>query len=87
MAKPVLFFLMRSCPYCLSAVKWLRELQAEEPRYQAVEMEVIDEIAEARRAAAYNYYLVPTFYVDNVKVHEGVASKEIVRGVLERALA
>jgi hypothetical protein len=36
-------------------------------------------------ADSYDYYYVPTYYVDGVKVHEGAASKKIIEGVYRAA--
>ena len=49
-------------------------------------MKVIDERKQPDIANKYDYYLVPTFYVDGVKLHEGVATKEKVEYVLKQAL-
>ncbi len=84
--KPILFFIIPSCPYCRKAVQWLEELKTENPLYQELDIETIDEIKEAKRSRTYDYYLVPTFYVGGKKRHEGIASKEIVKRVLDEAL-
>ena len=61
-------------------------MQKEDPRYQKIDLTVIDENLQPELANRYDYYYVPTFFVGGIKVHEGVASKEIVRTVLERSL-
>ena len=73
--KNVMLFKQASCPYCKVALKYLDELQ-KDPRYHNVKIDIIDEIQEPRKAAQYDYYYVPTFYVDGVKVSEGAVSKE-----------
>ncbi len=83
--KPVLFFMMKTCPYCQQAIAWLEELKNESPKYREVEIEMIDEKVHPEIADKYDYYYVPTFYVDGVKVHEGAAEKEDIRRVLETA--
>jgi len=74
------------CPYCRRALSWIDELKNENPNYSKVEMKIIDEEMEPEAARKYDYYYVPTFYVDDQKIFEGVPSKEIVRNVFEKAL-
>lgn len=83
--KPVLMFTMETCPYCKQAFKWMDEL-CEEKKYSEVEVTVIDENLQPEVAKQYDYYYVPTYFVDGIKVHEGVPTKDIVRNVLEKAL-
>ncbi len=75
-----------SCPYCKQAKRWLQEVVAEHPELAQVHVEMIDEKLEPQRVQGRKYWYVPTFYVDGVKVHEGVASKQIVEDVLRSAL-
>lgn len=84
--KEITFFMMDVCPYCIKAQKWLDELYAERPEYKKIPMKVIDERKDPRTANKYDYYLVPTFYVGNEKLHEGVATKDKVERVLKAAL-
>ncbi|NTV90938.1 MAG: glutaredoxin [Clostridiales bacterium] len=85
MKKPVMMFVLSSCPYCRQALNWMNELKAENEEYAGVDIEIIDERLKSDIARKYDYFLVPTYYVDGSKVHEGIATKEIVRGVLEKA--
>ena len=84
--KPILMFYLPTCPYCRQAFGWLEELMDEKPEYRQIPFETVDEAAEAARAETYDYYYVPTLYVDAVKRHEGAATKEKLRQVLEEAL-
>ena len=84
--KPVLMFVMKSCPYCKQALRWMEELRTENDRYNGVEVTIIDETLQPDIANQYDYYLVPTYFIDGLKVHEGVATKDIVRSVFERSL-
>lgn len=83
--KPVRMFILRGCPYCRSALQWMDELMKANPAYRDIPVEIIDESEQYALAKAHNYYLVPTWYVAGVKVHEGAASRDIVRSVLEKA--
>ena len=80
------YFYLPSCPHCRLASKSIEELCAEDPRYQGVEIERVDESAEKARAAKYDYWYVPCFYMGEKKVHEGHAEKADVRKVLDNAL-
>jgi len=78
-------FIMNSCPHCQRALAWMEELKKEYPKYADIEVKVVDEKLQPDIAKQYDYYYVPTYYVNKVKVHEGVASKDIVRKVFEMA--
>ncbi len=84
--KPVLMFMMKSCPYCREAFTWMDELKREKTEYSDIDISMIDENIHPDIADKYDYYFVPTYYVDGIKVHEGAATKEIVRNVFEKAI-
>ncbi len=73
------------CPFCLAANRWISEVLREHPEYEQIEFEIIDENKNRKLADKYDYYFVPSFYVDGIKQHEGVASKEIVERVFKKA--
>jgi len=85
--KKILMFTMASCPYCQRAQQWMSELCAENPAYRAIPVEFIDEVINPGLANQYDYYYVPTYYVDGEKVHEGAATREIIKSVYEKAMA
>jgi glutaredoxin len=84
--KKITMFVMESCPYCKQALRWMEELFAENSAYTAIEIEKIDELVHPDIADRYDYYYVPTYYVGSEKLHEGAASREIIRGVLDAAM-
>jgi glutaredoxin len=84
--KKVKIFYLENCPHCRRAFKMLDELQAKNPKYSAVEIECIEESKDVHTANAHDYYLVPTFYVDGVKLHEGVPTMEKIEEVLKKAV-
>lgn len=84
--KPVLLFVLESCPYCIQALRWMQELRTENAEYAGVKVSIVDEKLQPEIAKQYGYYYVPTYYVDEVRVHEGAATKDIIRSVFERAL-
>ena len=82
----VVMFMLPNCPYCKKADKYIEELCCENPRYREIEIARIDEKANALHATKYDYFYVPSFYINEVKIHEGAASKEDVKMVLDKAL-
>lgn len=83
--KKITMFVMRGCPHCRRAFALLDELKAENETYRKLDIDVVDESAQPDLAAQYDYYYVPTFYVDGEKLHEGVPSREKVETVLRAA--
>lgn len=80
-------FVLENCPYCIRVNQYLKELLSEDPKYLEVEIDLIDERKNRVLANSYNYYLVPSFYLGQRKLFEGIMSKNDVKGVLETALA
>lgn len=91
--KKVLAFRLEGCPYCAQAMRALKELGAENEKYASVNVEWIEENEHPEISAKYDYYSVPTMFVNDVKVYEAHRGekyeecKENVRRVLEAALA
>lgn len=85
--KKLTYFYLPNCPHCRIANRCIEELCAEDARFANVEIERVDESSEKARAAKYDYWFVPCFYLGEQKLHEGHAEKEDVKAVLERALA
>ena len=84
--KPVFMFITDWCPYCKKAFSIMEDLKSENPEFATIEIRVIDEEREPQIAKDHDYYYVPTYYVDGVKLHEGVPTKDIIRTVFEEAL-
>ena len=85
--KKITMFMFASCPHCKLALKCIDELKAAHPEYAAVPFEMIDERKQPDVAEKYDYYYVPTFYVDGEKVHGGHAEMADVEKVFQAALA
>jgi thioredoxin 1 len=85
--KQVRMFILKGCPYCRNALQWMEELMTQNPSYRDIPMEIIDESEHYALAKAHDYYLVPTWYVAGVKVHEGAASRDIVRSIFDKAVS
>lgn len=92
-AKKVVAFYLEGCPYCRQARKALEELLSGKPEYSLVKIEWVEENQHPEISASYDYYHVPTFFVDGEKVYEAHPGekyeecRENVRRVLEEALA
>ncbi len=68
--KEVLMFYLESCGYCDKARRALDELFEENPAYRQVPLTRIEESREPELADRYDYYAVPTFFVDGKKIFE-----------------
>ncbi len=79
------YFKLKNCPYCVRANNYLDEL-LQEDRYKSIQIRHIDERVESDLANSYDYYLVPSFFLGNQKLFEGIMTKDDVRSVLEEVL-
>ncbi len=82
--KSVKLFYLKNCPFCKKALRYIEELKAEHAELAAVE--IIEESERPDVADKFDYYYVPTFYVDGVKEHEGGIYPEEVERILRKAL-
>ena len=74
--KEITLFLLNNCPHCKLALRLQEELLAEHPAWRDIPLRMVDEAAEPAYADTFDYYYVPCYYVDGVKVHEqGYRSK------------
>lgn len=83
--KSIILFHFDACPYCQQARHWITDVFEKHPEYRKVPLTLVDEKKQPAVADQYDYYYVPTFYIDGKKVHEGAASYEIVEDVFRRA--
>ena len=58
----------------------------ENEEYKDVKIQMINENKEVELANSFDYYYVPTFYVGDKKIHEGVPTKEKIERVFKEAL-
>jgi thiol-disulfide isomerase/thioredoxin len=79
------YFKLKFCPYCIRVNGFLEELLKDE-RYKSIKIRTIDESKERELANSYDYYLVPTFFLNGKKLYEGIMTKEDLKKVLEEAL-
>jgi thiol-disulfide isomerase/thioredoxin len=83
--KAVKLFYLERCPFCNKAFGFIEELKKED-RYKDIEIETIEESVYPEIAEMYDYYYVPTFYIDEKKVHEGGIFKDEVEKIFEKVL-
>ena len=84
--KHVRLFYLKNCPFCKKALRYIEELKAVHAELASVEIEMIEESEQPEVADRFDYYYVPTFYVDGVKEHEGGIYPEEVERILRKAL-
>ena len=91
-AKKIIAFYLEGCPYCRQAREAVKELTEGNAEYSSVKIEWVEENQNPEISAHYDYYRVPTFFVDGVKVSEARPGekyeecRENVRRVFEEAL-
>lgn len=85
--KSIIMFETNWCPYCKNARDYIEELMQENPQYKSLDIKIVDEELDTQISNEYDYYYVPTFFVDNEKAHEGIPSKAIVHEIFEKALS
>lgn len=84
--KKVTMMYLKNCPYCKQAMKWMEELFQENPAYKDIEITYIEESEQPQIADSLDYWYVPTYFVDGFKLHEGAATKDKIKAVLEEAI-
>ncbi|MEL7647118.1 MAG: thioredoxin family protein [Sedimentibacter sp.] len=84
--KKVTMFYLENCPHCRRAFKMVEELKAQNPGYEIIDFEFIEESKNVQAASAHDYYYVPAFFVGGRKIHEGVPSMEKIEEVLKAAM-
>ncbi len=80
--KTIRLFYLKNCPFCRRALQYIDELRTERPELSDLRIEMIEESEQAALADRFDYYYVPTFYVDGRKVHEGGIYKPEVERIL-----
>lgn len=79
-------FYLENCPHCKRARAWMEELYQENLAYKDIPIEMIEESQQVELADSYDYYYVPCFFEGDKKLHEGVASKEIIQNIFDNYL-
>ncbi len=84
--KRIQLFYLKNCPFCKKAFSYIEAAKTAHPELQGLQIELIEESEEPEVADRYDYYYVPTFYIDGVKVHEGGIYPEEMEPLLRKAL-
>ncbi len=84
--KNVKLFYLKHCPFCKKAIRYIDELKAQYAELASVEIDMIEESEQPDVADKFDYYYVPTFYVDGEKVHEGGIYPEEVEAILRKVI-
>lgn len=84
--KRVQLFYLKNCPFCKKALQYIDTVKASVPELADLQIELIEESEEPAVADRYDYYYVPTFYIDGVKVHEGGIYPDEMEPLLRKAL-
>ena len=82
----VTLFILKYCIFCRRALNLLEDVLNENDALRAVPLRIIDEGEERELARQYDYYYVPTFYIEDRKVHEGPVDREKIKLILQEAL-
>jgi len=83
--KPIQLFYLRDCPFCKKAFRYIENLK-KQAIYKPIEIELIEESEQVEFADQFDYYFVPSFYIDGVKIHEGGIFENEVEEILKKAL-
>lgn len=84
--KQVKMMYLKSCPYCKQAFAMVEELKKRNAKYQDIEIETIEEHDEEEKTQGYDYWYVPTYFVNDQKLLEGVPTLEKIEAVLKAAI-
>jgi thioredoxin 1 len=84
--KTITLFETSWCPYCKLARKLIDDLKLENPDYQNIPVDFIDEELHPEISMQYDYYYVPTLYINKNKLHEGIPTKEIIKNIFDSAI-
>lgn len=90
--KKITLFYLADCPYCRYAKRALTELTKENPIYNAIQVEWIEESQKPEISEQYDYYYVPTVFYGNEKLYEAhpsedyAACKKNMKSALETVL-
>ena len=83
--KSITMFYMDTCPHCHNAFRMMDKLFEAHPEYRDIPIKMVEETKEAALANTYDYWYVPTFYVGEEKLHEGVPTQAAIDAVFAKA--
>lgn len=68
--KKITYFHLTTCPYCAQANKAIEELKKENPAYEQLEIDMINEVGNEDLIAKYDYHAVPCMWIGDQKIYE-----------------
>ena len=83
--KQIDYFYLEHCPHCKNADRMIEQLMEQHPEYRGVNIAKIEEKQNPLIAEKFDYFYVPCFFIEGVKVHEGVPTPEKVEKALKIA--
>ena len=75
--KKITYFHLNSCPYCKNANKAIEELRAENPEYNNIEIDMIEENEHPEIIEKYDYHAVPCMWLVIRKFTKRIYSKSM----------
>ena len=83
-----MIFYMEGCPYCRNARKAVDDLLEADPSYAELKVRWIEENRERKLADSYDYYHVPSVFLDGQKLYEASPGDDYakIRGHMKEAL-
>ena len=84
--KQIKLFYLKDCPFCKKAFSYIDSLKKQD-MYKDISIELIEESEQPELANRFDYYYVPTFYIDGEKVHEGGIFPNEVEELFKKALS
>ncbi|MDW7657829.1 MAG: glutaredoxin domain-containing protein [Bacillota bacterium] len=83
--KQITLFVLKYCGYCRRALQLIDSVKADHADLEPVPIHIIDEGEQRELARKFDYYFVPTFYIESVKIHEGPVDYNQVLAILRQA--
>ena len=74
--KKITLFYLTGCPYCHHAKRAVSELTDENPVYNGISIDWVEERENAALANQYDYYYVPTIFQGKTKLYEADPSED-----------
>ncbi len=68
--KKITMFHLMDCKYCDFARKAIKELRDENPEYEKVKIEMVDEKEHPEIIENYDYWAVPSLFIEHDKIFE-----------------
>lgn len=78
-------FYYPECPHCQRALRFQEEIFREHPEYKNVPLRMVNENQERALADSYDYWFVPTYFLGNEKLCEGVKEKSLIEEAFKKA--